>query len=364
LDEIMRLAAEVVQAEASSLWLVDERTEELVFEIAHGGRETDLRQYRMPMNMGIVGWVATHNEPVLSNQVQQDERFSQRVDVRTGYLTNSILCVPLRVKGKVIGVLEVLNKLNEEGFTQSDLNLLSTLAAEAAIAIENARLYRSLREERDKIVMVGEDVRRELSRNLHDGPAQALAAINMRLEFIRKMLERDPQRAVAEIRDLERMVGETTRDVRNMLFELRPIVLEAQGLQAAVESFVGRLWRVGERPMFHLQLDVGGDRFGPATEATVFAVIQEAVNNALRHADANNVLIHLRREGDEIVATVRDDGVGFRTSAVETGYERRGSFGLLNMRERANLVNGKLSLHSAPGKGTEVTLRMPLLSAK
>jgi signal transduction histidine kinase len=184
----------------------------------------------------------------------------------------------------------------------------------------------------------------------------------MRLEFIRKLLERDPQRAAAEIRDLERMVRETTRDVRNLLFELRPIVLEAQGLRPAVESFVSRLWRVGERPMFHLQLDIGEERFGPSMEVTVFTVVQEAVNNTLRHADADNIMIHLRREGGEIIATVRDDGVGFHMSAVETGYERRGSFGLLNMRERAKLVSGTLSIHSAPGKGTEVTLRVPLLS--
>ncbi len=363
LDEIMRLTAEVMNAEACSLWLIDEGTRELVFEIAHGGEEEALRQYRMPMDRGIAGWVATHNEPVLSNRVDRDARFNPRVDVRTGYLTRSIICVPLRTKGRVIGVLEVLNSLNDEGFSESDLSLLSTLAVEAAIAIENARLYRSLREERDKIVTVGEDVRRELSRALHDGPAQALAAINMRLEFIRKLLERDPQRAAAEIRDLERMVHETTRDVRNLLFELRPIVLEAQGLQAAVESFVGRLWRVGERPMFHLQLNLGEARLGPSIETTVFAVVQEAVNNAIRHADADNIMIHLRQENDEIIATVRDDGLGFHMSAVEMSYERRGSFGLLNMRERAKLVNGALSIHSAPGKGTEVTLRVPLLGS-
>jgi len=364
LDEIMRLAAEVMEAEACSLWLIDEEAAELVFETAHGGEESALHQYRMPMDRGIAGWVATHNEPVLSNDVSQDKRFNPRVDVRTGYFTHSIICVPLRIKGRVIGVLQVLNRLNDETFTESDLDLLITLAVEAAIAIESARLYRNLREERDKIVTVGEDVRRELSRTLHDGPAQALAAINMRLEFIRKMLERDPQRATAEIRDLERMVRETMRDVRNLLFELRPIVLEAQGLQPAVESFVSRLWRVGERPMFHLQLDIGEERLGPSTETTVFAVVQEAVNNALRHADADSITIHLRQEGDEIIATVRDDGVGFRLSAVETGYERRGSFGLLNMRERAKLVNGTLSIHSALGKGTEVSLRIPLLGAK
>lgn len=364
LDEIMRLTAEVIEAEACSLWLIDEEAKELVFEVAHGGQETSLRQYRMPMNTGIAGWVATHNEPVLSNKVGQDKRFNPRVDVRTGYLTNSILCVPMRTKGQVIGVLQVLNKLSDMGFTESDLNLLGTLAVEAAIAVENARLYRSLREERDKIVTVGEDVRRELARALHDGPAQALAAINMRLEFIRKLLERDPQRAAAEIRDLERMVVETTRDVRNLLFELRPIVLEAQGLRPAVESFVGRLWRVGERPMFHLQLDIGECRFGPTIETAVFAVVQEAVNNALRHADADNITVLLFQESDDLISTVRDDGVGFRMSAVERGYERRGSFGLLNMRERAKLANGSLSIHSAPAKGTEVSLRIPLLDAK
>ena len=118
LSDTMQLAANVIDAGASSIMLIDEEHEELVFEITHGSRSQMLRQQRIPLDEGIAGWVARHGHPVIANNARTDPRFSHRVDVRTGFLTQSIAAVPLKIKGRIIGVLEVLNKYSGDGFDQ------------------------------------------------------------------------------------------------------------------------------------------------------------------------------------------------------------------------------------------------------
>src|SRR6185503_285685 len=120
LSDTMLLAANVIDAGAASLMLIDEEREELVFEVSHGSRSKMLRQQRIPLDEGIAGWVARNGYPVIVNDARTDSRFSHRVDVRTGFLTQSIAAVPLKIKGRIIGVLEVLNKYSGAGFNQED----------------------------------------------------------------------------------------------------------------------------------------------------------------------------------------------------------------------------------------------------
>ncbi|MDQ7028659.1 MAG: GAF domain-containing protein [Ardenticatenia bacterium] len=160
LYETIKLAVDVINAEGGSLMLYNESTDELIFKIVYGPHGQDLEQARIPADKGIAGWVFQHGEPVISNTPQADPRFSHEVDLQTGFRTRSILCVPMQIKGRIIGVLEVVNKQTPGGFDEEDKELLLTLAGQAAIALENARLYESLREERDKILQVQEEVRR------------------------------------------------------------------------------------------------------------------------------------------------------------------------------------------------------------
>jgi len=143
---IMESASQVVGGEASSLMLIDELTGELVFSVPTGLKKDEIREVRIASNQGIAGWVFTHNEPLLIPDVRKDSRFFHGLDDSTGFQTSSILCVPLQLKGKVEGVLEVLNKKDGSSFDQSDLYLLKTFANQAGIALENARLRLQARE--------------------------------------------------------------------------------------------------------------------------------------------------------------------------------------------------------------------------
>jgi len=362
LDETTQIATMIVNSSAASLMLIDTDTNELVFEYAIGEKGNEVRRTRIGLNEGIAGWVASHGQPVIVNDAQNDPRFLGRVDEESGFATHSIGAVPLEIRGRTIGVLEVLNKLDATGFDAEDLTMLNSIAAQAAIAIDNARLYQSLREERDKIIKAQEDVRRELARNLHDGTVQLLAAIAMGLDHVERLLELKPDAVYAELDALRRLVRQATKETRLLLFELRPVILETQGLVAALESYVDQLQ---DSEDFEVHLEVVGfhERLPFRVEGTVFSIIQEAINNIRRHAHAHGAWLRLEADRQELVVSIRDDGAGFDVTAVEQNYDQRRSFGLLNMQERSTLIDGTLSIESSttgPNRGTEVILRMPL----
>ncbi len=366
LNDTLQLTTTVIDAAASALMLIDEQSNELVFEVTHGAEEVVVPRKRISLDEGIAGWVVTHGEPVIVNDVSKDSRFSQKADAHTGSLTRSIAAVPLQIKGKTIGVLEVLNKLSTDGFDEEDMRLILTLATQAAIAIENARLYQSVREERDRIIQAQDDVRKELARKLHDGAVQLLAAIAMDVEHVGRLLQLKPEAVFAELEALRKLVHHATREARMVLFELRPVILESQGLVPALRSYVNQLQDSDE---FTVHLDVGdfGLQLDPKVAGTIFSIVQEAINNVKKHAYAKNVWLNLAIDRDQLVLGIKDDGHGFDVKAVERDYDQRGSFGLLNMHERAELIDGFLAIESSqvePERGTVVTLRVPLDKAE
>jgi signal transduction histidine kinase len=367
LDEVLTLIMErinaVLKVEAGSLLLVDNETGELVFQIALGEKAEGVKPFRLQMGQGIAGHVARSGEPLMISDAQKDRRHYKAPDVATDFLTRSILCVPMIFKGKIIGVIEIMNKL-EGDFTESDLTLLNSIATYAAIAIENARLHQSVLAERDRVVVAQEEVQKELARDLHDGPTQLVAGMLMKLDFVEKALTRDPSLVEEEIAQLIDLGQRASHQMRTLLFRLRPLILETQGLVPALETFLMRRQEEEAGITFHLEVRTEREddqliRRDLKDEAAIFAIVQEAVRNALKHAQADNIWVRLAEQAGELMVMVQDDGVGFDTAAVESDYEQRGSLGMVNIRERAELVGGRLTLRSAPGHGTEVMIHVP-----
>ncbi|MBC7249017.1 MAG: GAF domain-containing sensor histidine kinase [Anaerolineae bacterium] len=357
LRKIVHAAVEVLDATTGSLLIWDPATDELVFAVAEKGIGASLEQTRMPADKGIAGWVFTRCEPLIVSDVQQDPRFFGEID--KNFHTTSLIAVPMMTPTEKIGVIEVLNKRSGEQFNQQDLDLLSALAGQAAIAIVNARLYQELEDEKNRILAVESEAQKRLARDLHDGPAQTLAAIIMSIEFIQTLLQRDPAQVPQELEKLRQTATKALAQVRNTLFELRPVILETQGLKAALESYVDRL-RTTEDMKIHLDVRGLDKRLPPKLEHICFAIVQEAVGNIKKHAEATQVWIGVERRAKDLVLGIRDDGRGFDVESVQRTYARRGSMGLLNMQERAELVGGQLTIESAPGQGTLVSLIAPL----
>lgn len=146
LNIIMEKTSELVKAEAGSVLLLDDETNELYFELTEGEKKNDLKRFRLKVGEGIAGWVAQHGESIIVEDVATDPRFCNRIDDSLNFRTRSILCVPLKSKGKILGVLEVINRIDGKPFGQKDLDLVLTLVDQASIAIENSLLYRKATE--------------------------------------------------------------------------------------------------------------------------------------------------------------------------------------------------------------------------
>jgi signal transduction histidine kinase len=311
---------------------------------------------------GVAGAAATTGMLVLIPEPQADPRFDLStigIDAHLlGIQPSALLAVPMVFTGSVSGVLEVAHADQSGGFDASNLDLLRTLAAQAATAVANAQLYQRLRSERDRIIQAQEDERKRLGRDLHDGPAQRLAQIAMSLEFAEKLIDHDPAQLRGELASIRESVNSTTREIRNLLFDLRPLVLEAEhgGLVVALRHFLER-FKTAPGPHLHLFAEYP-QRLPHNVELTIFAIIQEAVNNSVKHANATNCWIEVHEYEDRLVATIRDDGNGFDVRRLQDEYETRGSWGLLNMADRAALIDAKLNIGSQPSRGTVVSLEL------
>jgi signal transduction histidine kinase len=259
----------------------------------------------------------------------------------------SFLGVPVVARGLVIGAVYLTDKEGAPSFSDDDERLIGLLAAHAAIAIENARLY-----ERSRELSIVEE-RNRLARELHDSVTQQLFGVSLAVEAAGTLLERDPVAAVAELERVRDLARGAMEELRAVVFELRPASLEAEGLASVLRKHVDVLRRVSGRP---IELTLGDPpRLAAAQSAQVFRIAQEALQNALRHADAGHIEVRLEHGGGGLVLCVADDGRGFD---VTDSAVRGRRLGLTSMEERAAELGGTLAIESVAGKGTRVRLEV------
>jgi len=314
------------------------------------------RQMQLTGQAGAIGHALSTAEPTICTEPETDPELGQFVAM---HACHEAMVVPLRAGFEGFGVA-VFGSPTAGTFTSTYQDLLVALCNQGVVALQNAQLYQSLMEEKERIVSVEEDARKKLARDLHDGPTQAIAAIAMRANYTRMLIERSPEGVEEELARIEELARRTTKEIRHMLFTLRPLILETQGLRAALEQYIAKRAETDPLPI-HLDAPEGVDRLlSKDQQGMVFYIIEEALSNARKHAQARNIWVRLRMERDGFLATVEDDGVGFDVSILKAGYDERGSLGMLNMRERAELAGGKWEITSTPGKGTRVSLWVPL----
>ena len=283
------------------------------------------------------------------DSVLEDPEIDQQAARRLG--VHSALFVPLVVRGTGIGVVIAHDKLSSSPlFTDDDLRLAETLAARAAVAVDLSE--RVSRDVVGRVVEAQEQERARLARELHDETGQALTSILLGLKTLEDSVPTDEGRAsVAGLREL---VVSTLQDVRRLAVELRPAALDDFGLVPALERLVDS-FRESTSIEIALEARVGEERLGGEVETTLYRILQEALTNVVKHAQAGRVSISLVRKDGSVSAVVEDDGRGF-----EPGAARPDALGLVGMRERASLVGGRISIESGPGRGTTVAVEVPV----
>jgi len=307
---------------------------------------------------GVLSQALATAEPVIADNPAADPELGRLIMMHS---CRQAIVVPLRAGFENFGVV-VFGSPQPDTYTADHQELLTAICNQAIVALQNAQLYQSLREEKERIVQVEEDERKKLARKLHDGPTQSIAAIAMRLNYLRMMLDReqDLQQTAEELTRVEELARRTTKEIRHMLFTLRPLVLETQGLQVALEQYIGKLAETDPTPIYLEASREVDHLLDQHAQGVIFYIVEEAITNARKHGQAENVWVRLYIQGDVFVAQIEDDGRGFDVDAVQVRYDERGSLGMINMYERAELIGGTLTIVSAIGEGTRNTLTVPL----
>ena len=302
----------------------------------------------LPRTHGLLGAMLETAAPYRTDDIHRHERFrgwwpSGHPDMR------SFLGVPIVAPEGVIGAFYLTDKLGAEAFDDADQELIELLAAHAAIAITNARLYERSRE----LTILSE--RNRLALDLHDVVSQKLFSLVLTAEAAGTLLDRDAAGARAQVARLQALAREALDELRELVYELRPPDLESDGLCGALRKHVEVLRRV-HGTAIELAVENTASSGSRDGDREVLRIAQEALQNAFKHAAAARIAVRLGRDDGTLRLTVTDDGHGFDPDDAELRSRR---LGLTSMEERAARLGGRLAIDSRRGEGTTVTLEVP-----
>ncbi|WP_327391900.1 GAF domain-containing sensor histidine kinase [Streptomyces sp. NBC_01186] len=368
LQTIVTSARELLGAEYAALGVPDDHGGFAQFVVAGVSEEEWEAIGPLPRQHGILAAMLHEATPQRLADVRKDPRFGGWPSAHPKMA--DFLGMPIADGEEVLGALFLANKPRCSGrraaykaveraerpaaderpcaFTEDDEELLRRLAQHAAIALTNARLYERSRE----LTIAGERAR--IGHELHDAVSQKLFSLRLTAQAAAALVDRDPARAKAELHEVARLSAEAVDELRAAVVEMRPAALDEDGLVATLRTQAQVLDRAHTA---EVTFECDGVRALPAAqEEALLRVAQEALHNALRHADAAHVELVLVRRGPGAVLTVTDDGTGFDPGAVRSSGRH---LGLVSMRDRAAGVGGRLTVQSEPAKGTVVEMEVP-----
>jgi signal transduction histidine kinase len=301
----------------------------------------------VPRQHGVLGVMLRDPNPVRLADIHDHSQFDGWWPAAHPEMTD-FLGMPITDGEEILGELFLANKNTPGGFTESDEELLHLLAAHAAIALVNARLY-----ERSRELSIVEE-RNRIARELHDAVSQKLFSLRLTADAAGALVAENPDRAAAELHTVRRLAAEVAEELHTIVDGLRPPALAGDGLDVALRKQAELLDRVHSATIRF----VGGSvpRLTAAREQAAYRIAQEALHNALRHAQAREVEVGLLCHNGSVLLTVSDDGRGFDTKEMANSARR---LGLASMRERARAAGGVLMVSSRPGGGTTVRLEVP-----
>ncbi|MCX4980052.1 GAF domain-containing sensor histidine kinase [Streptomyces sp. NBC_00572] len=351
LKTIVASARELLDAEYAALGVPDDHGGFSQFVVDGVSDEQWKAIGPLPRQHGILAAMLHKAEPERLADVREDPRFGGWPDAHPEM--SDFLGLPVRDGDEILGALFLANKRCPKetgscGFTAEDEELLSILAQHAAIALTNARLY-----ERSRELTIAEE-RSRLAHELHDAVSQKLFSLRLTAQAAAALVDRDPARAKGELQQVAALAAEAADELRAAVVELRPAALDEDGLVHTLRTHIQVLDRAHTA---RVTFESPGTRALPAAqEEAVLRVAQEALHNALRHADAELVSVSLTRAGQGARLTVTDDGKGFDPRTVRKAGRH---LGLVSMRDRASGVGGSLTVTSTRGEGTTIEMEVP-----
>jgi len=347
LDKVL----EVTGADAGEVFLWDDRKEELVQIAFRGIFPQAFREIiRFKRNEGLPGTAAEKDRTIVVDNLADDPRFLRKQVSDAGF--HSFAAVPLRSKGSVVGVMDIA-WLQPDVLSDKDVDLLGVLGNQIGIALENARLYAQLRE------MSTLEERQRIAREMHDGLAQELGYLHIKISELEQDVGTEPPEANRrQLAHMKAVVDKAYEDVRQAIFGLRMMVSRGLGFVPTLTEY---LHDFSEQTDIKIELQIADPSIidlAPQAEVQLIRIVQEALANIRKHSRARRAWVSVTAENGTATITVGDNGCGFEPDSHRS--PSKSSFGLQAMQERADLVRGSLEVTSKPGQGTEIVVRLPL----
>ncbi|MFN2244157.1 MAG: GAF domain-containing protein [Anaerolineae bacterium] len=355
LPKIMHIAVEVAGADGGIIALLDEERHMIRYPYVEN-LPPGLADVTVSKEEGVSGQVITTGRPTV---IDNYKTYHQRVPAFAEAGLTSVATVPIVSGDRTFGALSVLSIEQAKGYSEREMDVLTAIGRQAGIAIENAYLYENMRFYARKITQAQENERKRIARELHDDTIQSLIAISRRLEALSTSEPDLPDTAAERIHELQHTTSDVINRVRRFSQDLRPSTLDYLGLVPTLEELVGTINR---HDGLRAELWIHGDqrRLSSEVELTLFRIVQEALNNVIKHADADRVVTVVEMTDSNITVTVQDDGKGFQPSSLAEHPATASRLGLLGMQERARLLGGMLAIDSTPEQGTKVTVSVPV----
>jgi signal transduction histidine kinase len=324
--------------------------------------DNQVGKVRLGLGEGVTGWVASHRQPVvITENKEADPRYLYFPELHGREFT-SMASVPMAcAPGGLVGVLNVHNRSRRD-FTGRDIRLLTSIGSLVAGALHQARLRRQLAVRNrahdqfvEHVITVQEAERRRLAADMHDGISQRLLSLAFHLDAAADALTSTPDFAARQLERARELVDLTLDEARAAIFDLRPPVLDDLGLADGLASLA--------RSIPSVAVTVDADEFAlpEHVEIALYRIAQEALQNIVKHSGASRAKLELRSESGIALMRVTDYGSGFDRGEVSARDIGQSGYGLRSMTERAELVGGKLEVRSNQGRGTTVSVRVPLL---
>ncbi len=375
LDAILKIGLEnvidVMNGDVGGIMLLDEKTKTLSYRVYHKLSSKYADQMRLQLGEGIAGRVAQSGKSRLVENLQEDPSAAYPSLIDTEGL-KAFISVPLQAKGYVLGVMNVASRSSRK-FSERDLILLHSVADQLGIAIEQAKLYDQLKRSRERyrklaqqILLAQEEERRRIAQELHDDTNQSLSGLAVNLQALVELMERNDCDAGLLKERLKKVHASAVRisaEVSKLIADLRPTLLDTLGLVPAIRHYEEtNLAPNGVTVNFNFEKEKLA--LPPEMEAGLFRIVQTATGNILHHSRARLVEIGLKRQTDELVMTIADDGIGFDVSQITRIEESGRGAGLFSMKERARLLGGRCWIDAQPGKGTRINVIIPFTQEK
>jgi signal transduction histidine kinase len=352
LDRMLELVAKrsraLIQARAAEITLLE--GDEFVIAAVAGQGVEGLRGTRVPVDESLARMALESARPQRFDEIEKELFASRVIGARTAIVT------PMVFKNRPVGFLMAFDRLESGRFSEEDERLLQAFAASAATAVATAQTAGN--EALRRSMEASERERRRWARELHDETLQQLAGLRVMLAAARRT--RDPERTDAALAEALELIADGIGELRGIITELRPASLDELGAKAAIEALVAR---VSQQSGLEIDAEINlayedgtaEHRHTTEVESTIYRLVQEALTNVVKHAQASHVDVLVDEGTGAVEVDVRDDGRGFDSDDSASG------FGLLGMRERVALVDGTLDVSSEPGVGTTVHARIPVL---